>query len=193
MLSHFFSAGSPRNQQRCGLMLGFHFALLVNFCVGASSEGSGPGQLPPETKGSLTARARVADRASWGRAGPRGTQDLSSPTRDRTQAPCLRNLGFKQHETARKVPNGLLCKLSCAFSSAGSPGLHKLFSSCGKRGLLPDRGAGFSLWRLQGGGFSRGPRAVWLSGLAVLWHAGSSWIMDQKTCVSCAGRRICHH
>ena len=174
-------------------MLGFHFALLVNFCVRASSEGSGPGQLPPETKGSPTARARAADRASWGRAGPRGTQDLSSLTRDQTQAPCLRSLRFKQHETARKVPNGLLCKLSCAFSSAGAPGLHKLFSSCGKRGLLPDSGAGYSLWRLQGGGFSRGPRAVWLSGLAVLWHAGSSWIMDQKTCVSCTGRRICHH
>ena len=61
-------------------------------------------------------------------------------------------------------------------------------SSCGKQGLLSICGAWFLFLRSTG---SRvlGLQRSWCTGLAALWHAGSSQILGQ-ICVSCVGRRI---
>ena len=91
------------------------------------------------------------------------------------------------------------------FGHAGSSLLCGLFSSCGKQGLLSSCGvwashcSGFSccaawahgLQQLQPPG-SRATQKWWHTGLAALWHVGSSWTRDQ-THVSCTGRQNLHH
>ena len=85
-------------------------------------------------------------------------------------------------------------------------GLHccaPAFASCGKRGLIFVWCTGFSLWwllllRSMGSrrtGFSScGIRAqqLWLAGLVVPWHVGSSRPRAQ-THVPCIGRHILNH
>ena len=86
--------------------------------------------------------------------------------------------------------------------------LHRLFSSCGERGLLPSWwGAGFSLrWLLllrSTGSRVHGYRESWSvalkhrlsscdTGLVAPWHMGSSQVRD-RTRVSCFDRRILYH
>ena len=91
------------------------------------------------------------------------------------------------------------------FGRSGSSLLCGLFSSCGKQGLLSSCGvwashcSGFSccaawahgLQQLQPPG-SRATQKWWHTGLAALWHVGSSRTRDQ-THVSCTGRQNLHH
>ena len=93
------------------------------------------------------------------------------------------------------------------FGCAGSLLLCGFVSSCGERGLLSSCGtrasycSGFSCCEAQalghvnlsGGGMVGSvvaiPGYMWLTGLAALWHVGSSWTRD-RTHVSGTGRQI---